>query len=243
MAALFRFASLQVFPELAHGLSDRSFGSVYPEADGGRMRLAAALGISPESLVPTRQVHRDRIVRVPGPHYACSRGQHPADGLTTDTPGLFLLGYFADCVPILAYDPVHRAVGLAHAGWRGTLLSIAGRLVEEMAAAWGTRPEDLVVGLGPSIGPCCYEVGEEVIAGVRANLPEPEALLRPGRPGHAYFDLWEANRRALVRAGVRLEQIETAGICTACHVERFFSYRREGRLNGLFGAVIGLRAE
>lgn len=239
---LFRFARLQAFPELLHGISDRTLGSVYPEKEGGRARLAQALGISPAALVPTRQVHHDRIVRVPGPDYGCLGGQHPADGLTTDTPGLFLLGYFADCLPILAYDPVHRAVGLAHAGWRGTLLSIAGRLVEEMAAAWGTRPADLVVGLGPAIGPCCYEVGEEVIAGVQAHLPQPGRLLRPGRPGHAYLDLWAANRQTLLGAGVRPEHIETAGLCTACHVGRFFSYRREGRLNGLFGAVIGLRS-
>jgi len=243
MAEPVRFQVLAPFPELVHGISDRTFGSVHPPEDGGRRRLAEALGISPEALVPTRQVHRDEVVVVPGPAYGCWRGGHGADGLVTATPGLYLLGYFADCVPILAYDPVHRAVGLAHAGWRGTLLGIAGRLVEAMERNFGTSAADLRVGLGPSIGPCCYEVGEEVIAGVRSRLPEPEALLRPGRPGHAYFDLWEANRQALRRAGVPEGQIELAALCTSCHVERFFSYRREGGLRGLFGAVIGLRED
>lgn len=243
MPELVRFRLLVAFPEVVHGISDRTFGSVHPPEDGGRRRLAEALGIPPEAMVSTRQVHRDEVVVVPGPAYGCWRGGYGADGLVTNTPGLYLLGYFADCIPILAYDPVRQVVGLAHAGWRGTILGIARRLVEVMQRTFGTMPGDLYIGLGPSIGPCCYEVGEEVIAGVRAHLPEPETLLRPGRPGHAYFDLWEANRRTLRQAGVPGAQIELSGICTSCRVDRFFSYRREGGLRGLFGAVIGLRED
>jgi YfiH family protein len=239
--ALLRFGILQPFPELVHGISDRTMGSVYPEEEGGRLRLAQALGLAPGALVPTRQVHGDEIVLVPGPGYGCWHGQHGADGLITATPGLFLMGYFADCVPILAYDPVQRAAGLVHAGWRGTLLRIAERLVAEMGAAFGAQPQDLRVGIGPSIGPCCYEVGAEVIAGVQERLPGGETLLRPGRPGHAFLDLWAANRQGLLRAGVLAEHVEVSERCTSCQAERFFSYRREGRLNGLFGAVIGLR--
>ncbi len=241
MADLVRFRLFHPFPELVHGISDRSYGSVYPAGAGGRTRLAAALGVAEEDLVPTRQVHRAEIVRVPGPGYGDWGGQRGADGLITAVPGRFLMGYFADCVPILAYDPVRRAAGLAHAGWRGTLLRIAGRLVEEMAADFGTFPGDLRVGLGPAIGPCCYEVGAEVIAGLRERFPGHDDLLRPGRPGHAHLDLWEANRRVLLQAGVLPDRIEVAGLCTACHGERFYSYRREGRVNGLFGAVIGVR--
>jgi YfiH family protein len=239
--ALLYFDLLRSFPELIHGFSDRTLGSVYPEEAGGRLRLAEALGVPLGALVPTRQVHRSEVVRVPGPGYGNWSDSQGADGLITATPGRYLLGYFADCVPILAYDPVQRAVGLAHAGWRGTLLRIAEHLVTEMVAAWGARPEDLRVGIGPSIGPCCYEVGEEVITGVRERLPGGEALLRPGRPGHAFLDLWAANRQGLLRAGVLAGHVEVARTCTACQVERFFSYRREGRISGLFGAVIGLR--
>jgi YfiH family protein len=235
---LLRFGVLQSFPELVHGLSDRHLGSVYPETEGGRPRLAAALGIPPGALVPTRQVHGCEIVRVPDPKWDGTSGK---DGLITATPGIYLMGYFADCVPILAYDPVRQAVGLAHAGWRGTLLRMAERLVESLGTAFGVQPENLRVGIGPSIGPCCYEVGAEVIAGVREHLPDGEALLRVGRLGHAFLDLWEANLQGLVRAGVQPEHVEVAGLCTSCHVERFFSYRREGRLNGLFAAVIGMR--
>jgi YfiH family protein len=237
--SLTSFDILRPFPELVHGISERTLGSVYPEDAGGRPRLAAALGIPQRAFVSTRQVHGGDIVRVPDPGWDDERGK---DGLITVTPGCYLLGYFADCVPLLAYDPVRRAVGLAHAGWRGTVRRIAEHLVAELVAAFGVRPEDLHVGIGPSIGPCCYEVGAEVIAQVRAQLPEGAELLLPGRPGHAFLDLWAANRQGLVRAGVRPERIEVAGQCTSCHVERFFSYRREGQLNGLFGAVIGIRA-
>jgi len=134
-------------------------------------------------------------------------------------------------------------VGLAHAGWRGTVLRIAERLIAEMALAWGTDPSDLVAAIGPAIGPCCYEVGADVIGEVRERLPAGDALLGRGRPGHAFLDLWQANREALLRAGVLPERIEVLGVCTACNVERFFSYRREGRLEGLFGAVVGVRGE
>lgn len=242
-AGLFRFPLLSAFPNLVHGVSDRTLGSVFPEETEGRRRFATRLGVTENAFVPTRQVHGGEVVLVPGPRYGCRVRQGGVDGLITAVPGLFLLGFFADCVPILAYDPTGGAVGLAHAGWRGTLLGIAERLVQEMAAGLGTDPADLYVGLGPSIGPCCYEVGGEVLTGVRERIPDPEALLRPARPGHAYLDLWEANRRALLRAGVRPERIELAGLCTACRVERFFSYRREGERRGLFGATIGLRDE
>ncbi len=238
----FRFDNLSRFPELVHGISDRSFGSVQYRGSPGRSGLAAALGIPEDALVPTKQVHRAEVVHVPGPAYGRWTEGHGADGLITDRPGVYLLGFFADCVPVLVYDPQRRAVGLAHAGWRGTLLGIARRLVGEMAVSFGTRPEELFVGLGPAVGPCCYEVGEEVLRAIEAWKSASD-LLRPGRPGHAYLDLWEANRRMLLEAGVRPDRIEVARICTACNVGRFFSFRGEGRVNGLFGAVIGLRPE
>ncbi|MBN1484163.1 MAG: peptidoglycan editing factor PgeF [Chloroflexia bacterium] len=241
--ALFRFESWTGWDGLLHAISDREVGSVYPAQAGGRQRLAKQLGLGLGAFVPTRQVHSDRVLEVPGPAYESLADEVGVDGLVTAVPGLVLLGYFADCVPLLAYDPQQRAVGLAHAGWRGTLQGIAGRLVQQMVRSFGTRPADLVAGIGPSIGPCCYEVGPEVIEGLHRQLPQPETLLRPSRPGHAYLDLWAANRQALLRAGLSPQRIEVAGLCTACHVERFFSYRREGRLNGLFGAVIGLLDE
>jgi YfiH family protein len=236
---LLRFRNLSAFAELVHGISDRSFGSVQRPDSPGRANLAAALGVPVQALVPTKQVHRAEVVLVPSAAYGRWEEGHGADALISCTPGVYLLGFFADCVPVLAYDPRQRAVGLAHAGWRGTLSGIARRLVEAMTAAFGTRPADLRVGLGPAIGPCCYEVGEVVLAALN-GWEDAQGLLRPGRPGHAYLDLWEANCRVLLAAGVLREHVEVARLCTACHPDRFFSFRGEGRLNGLFGAAIGL---
>jgi hypothetical protein len=242
--SLFSFSQLAHFSELVHGISNRTMGSVYPPQEGGRQRLAAALGLSESTLFSTKQVHEVDILQVPSPAYGRWSNGRGADGLITATPGVCLMGYFADCVPLLAYDPVHRVAGLAHAGWRGTVQNIAGHLVEGMGRAFGCAPAGMYLGIGPAIGPCCYEVGEEVIARVQALFSTmPADVLRPGRPGHACFDLWSANRRLLEQAGVPPEHIEVAGICTSCNVERYFSFRREGRLNGLFGAVIGVRAE
>jgi YfiH family protein len=151
---------------------------------------------------------------------------------------------FADCTPIIVYDPAHHALGVAHAGWRGTVSKIAVALVEAMSDAFGSEPAALIAGIGPSIGPCCYEVGEEVIAAARTAF-EREVERRDGWPllfsdgAATYLDLWSANRVLLEWTGVR--QIETARLCTACHRQRFFSHRAEAGKTGRFAMVAALR--
>ncbi|MDO9066744.1 MAG: peptidoglycan editing factor PgeF, partial [Chloroflexota bacterium] len=159
--------------------------------------------------------------------------------------GAMLAMRFADCVPVLLCDPIHEAVGLAHAGWRGSAAGIASRTVRAMAQAFGTRPPDLLAGIGPSIGRCCYEVGHPVIQHFSAHFPWWREVVA-GHTGRLHLDLWEANRRQLLDAGLPAEQIAVAGICTACHTEDFYSHRREhgqeAGATGRFTAVIGLRA-
>lgn len=213
-----------------------STGDSLENARANRRRAFGALGLSYESMADVWQVHSADTVRVDGPNH----GGEPikADGLITDQPGVALFLRFADCVPILYFDPVHHALGIAHAGWRGTVNGAATSPLKAMAEAYGARPADLIVGIGPSIGPDHYEVGAEVTAAVHRAFPGPEGLLIE-REGRTYFDLWAANARALREAGV--EQIEVAGICTACHTEHFFSHRAEAGQTGRFGAVIALR--
>jgi YfiH family protein len=187
------------------------------------------------------------------------RGQPPIDGvdaLITACGGAMLAMRFADCVPVLLYDTVHQAVGLAHAGWQGSAAGIAGRTVQAMTQAFGTRPQDLLAGIGPSIGRCCYEVGQPVIQHFSARFPWWREVVTD-HAGSLYLDLWAANRRQLLDAGLPAEQVAVAGICTACHPEDFYSHRREHRhgqhgqhgqngqgvgVTGRFTAVIGLRA-
>jgi YfiH family protein len=147
---------------------------------------------------------------------------------------------FADCVPILLHDPRRKVVGIAHAGWLGTVRLTAAAAVRAMAEHYGSRPEDIQAGIGPSIGPDHYEVGADVIAKVQESFGSDAAQLVQQRGRKQHFDLWQANRLQLEQAGVR--QIEVAGLCTACHLEDWFSHRAEKGKTGRFGALIALGA-
>jgi YfiH family protein len=198
-------------------------------------RVCRALGIRCDVLVTSHLKHTARVLEVGPAQGGSCVGQ--ADGLICQAPGVYLIMRFADCVPLLLYDPVRHVVGIAHAGWRGTLAGVA-RSVARVMVEGGCRPKDIRVGIGPSVGPCCYEVGPEVVAAARqAGWPVGE-LFWPGNGPRPHFDLWEANRRQLLNLGI--EQIEVAGLCTACHSDEFYSHRAEQGRTGRFGAVIGV---
>jgi polyphenol oxidase len=211
-----------------------------------RRRVCAALGVPLERVVQAGQIH-DVDVRAVRAADAGSGARErvsvlsPADALITNEPDVYLLACFADCVPLLFFDPVRLAVGVAHAGWRGTLRGMGPATVRAMREHYGSHAGDLRVVIGPSAGPCCYEVGAEVIAAVGESDVPADELLRPSRPGHALLDLWHANRRLLVNAGVRAEHVHITGVCTIDHADRFFSHRASGGNTGRFGAIIGIR--
>lgn len=235
-----------------------------------RRRVATAMGVSLDNLVMAQQVHGSEVAVI-GPEYlkrpllAPAIPDQPdparlpltipsADALVTNVPGLALCLHFADCVPIILGDPEHRAVGLVHAGWRGTLEGIAQRTVQAMMRAFGTRPAALWAAIGPSIGPCCYTIDAQRAAMVQAAFPwwQEVLTLSPFRttPGNASpslraeanlkrisFDLWTANRRQLLEMGLLPNHIEVASICTACSTADFYSYRAEGRKTGRFAVA------
>jgi YfiH family protein len=188
-------------------------------------------------MVSPHQVH-SAVVRAVN---AQARGTvlERTDALISDTPGVYLMLRFADCVPVLFYDPVRRAVGLAHAGWRGTVEKIGQATVQAMVETFGCRPVDILAGIGPSIGPCCYEVGDEVVEAARAAFPVAPHLVDRRANGRDHLDLWEANRHQLVARG--LAKVEVSGLCTACRTDEWFSHRAERGRTGRLGAVIGLR--
>ncbi|HLI50577.1 MAG TPA: peptidoglycan editing factor PgeF [Thermomicrobiaceae bacterium] len=160
------------------------------------------------------------------------------DILMSQTPGLALTVFCADCTPVLLWDPVRRAATAVHAGWRGTVKNAAGAAVSGMRHEFGSEPSDLVAFIGPSIGPCCYEVGGEVFDFWRAGGLDPEDEAVNQRDGRSHFDLWTANRLALLNAGVPSENIEVAGQCTMCHPDRWFSHRASKGSAGRFAALI-----
>lgn len=201
-----------------------------------RRRVFGDYGRDTDTVVHAHLVHGADVARVT----QADNGtwlKH-VDGLITTEPGCVLTMNFADCAPILLFDPRRRAIGLGHAGWRGAVVDLAGALVRAMVEHFDSRPADLVAAVGPCIGSCCYEVGEEVIQQVRSTFSEPESLLRQNGGPRPHFDLPEANRRNLAAAGVT--NIELSGFCTACRTDLFFSHRAEKGRTGRFGAVMAL---
>ncbi len=214
-----------------------STGDTRANVRANRERAFQALGRAPGSLADLWQVHSADVVAAEAPN-GTRDYQAKADALVTDRPEVTLFLRFADCVPILVYDPIRRAVGLAHAGWRGTLLDMAGATVRALMERYRSRPADLLAAVGPAIGPCHYAVGPEVVEAVqRVFGRHAQGLLHPEN-GSVHLDLWAANAHCLRAAGV--EQIEVAGLCTACNTGDFYSHRAEQGRTGRFGALIAL---
>ncbi len=203
-------------------------------------RLAGALGQDPATFVHCRQVHGTGIAKVDGTN--AGQVMDGSDGLITDTPGLPLSLVFADCVPLLIYDPAHHVLGICHAGWRGTVNGAASATLWAMQAAYDTEPALVRVCIGPSIGPQSYEVGPEVVALATLHLPNAQATLdyTNGTDANPFFDLWQANVQWFVAAGVPPQHIEVAGIDTARNTAEFFSHRAERGRCGLFSMVAWL---
>lgn len=195
-------------------------------------RVMAALRLHRQQVVSPHQVHGAQVRLVGRAHAGTVQPQ--TDGLLTTTPGVALLFRFADCVPILLFDPVRRAVGLAHAGWRGLGQGVVAAAVAALVRQVGSLPGDLWAGLGPAIGPCCYEVGPEVAATVLRACPEGARVVHE-RDGALQLDLPGAVRAQLLAAGVG--RVEMAGICTACRNDEWFSHRAEHGRTGRFGVV------
>lgn len=162
------------------------------------------------------------------------------DGLVTQS-SLGLMAFFADCVPVYFYHPALGAVGIAHAGWKGTVGKIVLEVLRKLEALGG-KPNECWAALGPSIGPCCYEVDERVMRLFSEAFNETP-FIRLTRSGHGMLDLWEANRQLLLEGGVLPENISSASTCTACHTDRFFSHRQEGPKTGRMAGWIRRRGE
>lgn len=199
-------------------------------------RLFAALGFTGEALSSTRQVHGTRITVIDKPRFC---GEE-CDGLVTNRPHSPLMSFAADCVPILLYDPLHKACGAVHSGWRGTVKRIGEKAVKRMTAAYGSDPRDMFCAIGPSIGPCCFQVRDDVVT-LFSDGFDTQALFTPDGDGeHYHGNLWEAVRQTLMEAGVQDEHIDYAGECTCCHPQRYFSCRGQHGTFGVQGALIEL---
>ena len=222
------FASLNVGHTVGDDPSD---------VEANHEAIYRALQTRAEDVVTAHQVHGDHVAVVSADDGG--RVFPQTDALVSNVPGLFLMLRFADCMPILLCAQRQGAVGLAHAGWKGTFEGIAAKTAQAMASAYGCRTDEIYAGLGPAIGPCCFEVGPEVVSSARTLFAAPDDLLSRQHPdGRAYLDLWLANALQLREIGVT--HIETSGLCTCCHRDEFYSHRGEGGRTGRFAALIGL---
>ena len=205
-------------------------------------RIGEVLGTDPEHMVASKQTHTTNIHLVTkadaGNGITRPSVYDDIDGLATDIPGIALVTFYADCVPLYFVDPVHRAIGLAHSGWRGTVAGMGACMVRYMQEHFNSRPEELVAAIGPSICVDCYEVSEEVAEQFREGFPED--VLQPGKaPGKYQLDLWKANQSILLRAGIQPEHM---AVTNACHnPEYLFSHRASHGQRGNLAAFLMLK--
>lgn len=191
-------------------------------------------------ILSVKQVHGTDVLIVDRAVTENDRFHGGWDALVTDQRGIMVAVRTADCVPVLLYDPVHRVVAALHAGWRGALAGIVSRTIELMRSRFGSKPEQIQVSIGPSAGACCYEVDEPVLEGLRANVSGWEQLTRGRCGSKAYLDLKALVRTQAQAIGVMSASITTVNLCTICHEDLFFSYRRDRLVRGTMVSAIGL---
>lgn len=247
---LWQFQHLAAEAQINHFVTDRNTNlngeaftlsySSLPDKEvirQNRALLAAAMGVAEQRLYLPSQVHSTRIVRVE--NSTQKETLLETDALISNEKGLCIAVMSADCVPILLYDAKNKAVGAVHAGWRGTVAKILERTLQAMQLNFGTRGEDLLAGIGPSVSQESYEVGGEVIEAVAQAFGVENDLLLPQPGNKAKLDLWKANSRQLLDFGVAPARIEVANLCTVKNNQHFFSARKGD--SGRFAAGIMLR--
>lgn len=210
-----------------------------------RRRIASAIGVNPQKMVYTCQTHTTNVALVTAEDAGKSLPE--TDGMITRAPGLCLVTFYADCVPLYFVDPVRKAVGLSHSGWRGTVGNMAGVTVKRMEEVFGSRPEDILAAVGPSICQDCYEVSEDVVSRFRESYaPEEWGELfyqkdEQREKGKYQLDLWRANELNLLKAGLLPEHIAVTNLCTCCNPELLFSHRVTGWDRGNLSAFLALK--
>ena len=257
------FPSIEMHQNVIHGFSTRlggvskgefaqmnlsfSRGDVRESVLENYRRIAEAIGFDDRRIVCSDQTHTVDVRKVTeedcGKGYLKQRDYADVDGLVTNVPGVMLATFYADCVPLYFVDPVHRAVGLSHSGWRGTVGNIAQATVRAMTEQYGTDPKDITAAIGPSICLDCYEVSEDVIARFQDAYPEHiwEKLFYQKENGKYQLDLWESCRQNMMRAGIPEEKIEVTDVCTCCNPGLLFSHRASGGRRGNLAAFLGIR--
>ena len=248
-----KFGQFDVFPELIHAVSPRCFENDLGEVEefsfqnNGESeedrdhikRFLNSIGIENRNLFLVNQVHGDKVYILDDPEISFNEVKKiSADALLTQIPGKPIGIFTADCLPILVYDPRLKVIGAIHAGRVGSSQSIVLKVLREMSRVYGSRPAELVVGIGPAIGGCCYEVGEECVLPFKKLFPDKKDLFRSSLSGNYFLDLVAVNRVEGERAGLLPENIYSMNQCTCCSTRNLYSYRREGKTGRILTTVM-----
>ena len=258
-AVYYSFPHMDTYPFIRNGFSTRLGGvseGIYASmnlsytrgdekaaVDENFVRICAAMGVSAADTVLSAQEHHTTLKNVTAADRGIGLFRPPlvdVDGLLTDEPQVVLCTQYADCVPLLFADPVRHVVATSHAGWRGTVAEIGRLTVERMQSDYGCDPRDILAGIAPSIGPCCFEVDAPVAEAFEALSVTDGDCCRAVGNGKFFVDLWETNRRILLSAGVKAENITVTDLCTRCHPQLFWSHRFSGAARGSLAAFIAL---
>jgi len=249
-----KFKILEHFEKLIHGVSTRMGG--YSEAPYSSLNLGfhvkdnpdkvlinreifcSELGIALDCIVAAKQVHGGKVAVVKKQEWGKGSEDHESaidscDAMITDAKNIFLMVLLADCPGIVFFDPVKKAVGVAHAGWRSTLVGIAENTVLAMKTTFKSKPGDIVCAISPSIGPCCFEIKDDVAVQFNNECVEK-------RDGKLFLDLRELNKIQLINSGIKQENIEISDVCTFCNTKTYFSVRKEGE-TGRHAVIIGMK--
>lgn len=206
-----------------------------------KKRIAKAIGIDVDSMTFTHQTHTTNVAIVK----ECDRGGRflETDGMITNVPGICLVTFYADCVPLYFVDPVKRAIGMSHSGWRGTVGKIGKVTVEKMKDTYGSNPADIIAAIGPSICQECYEVSEDVIAEFKNSFDKNlwDDLFYKKDNGKYQLNLWKANEAVFLEAGIKKQNIAVTNVCTHCNPEVLFSHRTSGFNRGNLSAFLALK--
>jgi YfiH family protein len=209
--------------------------------------LCDALGFQYDSFVLSHQTHTTniRVVTEKDRGMGLSKASEikDTDALITNVKGIQLTVFGADCVPVFLLDTQKDAIGMVHAGWRGTANGIVKKTVEKMQEVYGTEPKDILAGIGPSIGQCCFQVDDPVVSLFQENLDFAHEVIQndPAEAGKYKIDLWKTNQKLLMQAGVPYENIEISKICTMCHTDLFYSHRVMGDARGNMAGIMVLK--
>ena len=210
-------------------------------------RMANALDVKEDSFVFSHQTHTTNVRKVTsddkGKGLTRPLDYQDVDGLIANVPGLCLSTFYADCVPLYFVDPVHKAIGLSHSGWRGTVGKIGAVTVQKMREEYGSKPEDIIAAIGPSICQDCYEVSEDVIVEFQNNFDEKywKDLFYKKENGKYQLNLWKANEIVLAEAGILREHMAVTNLCTCCNHEMLFSHRASKGKRGNLAAFLALK--